>query len=796
MTSDPVGNSGPQRGVSPEQLSAEAALHCSEEHFAQLVSGVRDYAVFLLDSHGNVLTWNAGAELIKGYKADEIIGQHFSRFYTTEAMSIDWPAHELRVAAATGRFEDEGWRVRKDRTKFWANVVITALRHDAGHIRGYLKITRDLTDRKQLEEKLRRSEERFRLLVEGIRDYAIFMLDPQGLVATWNKGAMRLKGYTAEEIIGLHFSRFYPVEAIERDWPAEELRRAAAEGRLEDEGWRVRKDGTQFWANVVITALRDESGNLRGFAKVTRDLTERRQAAENERRLIEEEASRKAAERFAKEIEQQKEQLRVTLASIGDAVIVTDTNGNVTFLNAVAAALTGWRLEEANGRPLESVFRIVNEETKELTQSPIGRVLREKTVVGLANHTALVARDGRWIPIEDTAAPIMTEDGPLTGAVLVFRDVTETRRAIEARLRLAAIVESSNDAIIGESLEGLIVSWNKGAERLYSYSADEIVGQPLSILVPPELTDELPLIMRQVARGDRVNQFETVRVRKDGSRVAVSLTISPIMNSEGKVIGASKIARDITTLKEEARRKDEFVSLLAHELRNPLFPLRNSLELIRLGGNDREAVERNRSVMERQIENLTGLVNDLLDVCRMNRGEFHLHKEQIDIAAVVKQALGKCREIVEERECELAVSIPSEPLTVNADKDRLGQVLCNLLTNAVKYSDRGARIGLIAERDCNEVVIRVKDTGAGIAPSMLPEVFDLFKPIDHPLDYPRGGLGVGLAIVRHLVEMHGGTIQARSAGIGLGSEFEIRLPRAARGDGMQSAGSLRSTITD
>ena len=321
------------------------------------------------------------------------------------------------------------------------------------------------------------------------------MLDPQGRVATWNSGAMRLKGYTANEIIGLHFSRFYPEEAIQRDWPAEELRRASAEGRLEDEGSRVRKDGTQFWANVVITALRDESGNLRGFAKVTRDLTRSKQAEENERRLIEEEASRKAAERFAKEIEQQKEQLRVTLASIGDAVIVTDTNGNVTFLNSVAAGLTGWRPEEAYGRPLESVFRIVNEETKQLTESPVGRVLREKTVVGLANHTALVARDGRWIPVEDTAAPIITEDGPLTGAVLVFRDVTEARRAMEARMHLAAIVESSDDAIIGESLEGRIVSWNRGAEQLYGYSRDEIVGQPLSILVPPEQTDELLSIM-------------------------------------------------------------------------------------------------------------------------------------------------------------------------------------------------------------------------------------------------------------------------------------------------------------
>ncbi len=211
---------------------AERSQRRSEQHFDQLVAGVRDYAIFLLDAQGNVQTWNAGAERIKGYRPDEIVGQHFSRFYPKEAVSSGWPAHELEVAAATGRFEDEGWRVRQDGTRFWANVVITALRDEKGGVRGFLKITRDLTDRKEAEEKLRLSEERFRLMVEGVKDYAIFMLDPEGRVATWNAGAERLKGYTAEEIIGRHFSTFYPPEVVARGWPEEELRRAAADGRI------------------------------------------------------------------------------------------------------------------------------------------------------------------------------------------------------------------------------------------------------------------------------------------------------------------------------------------------------------------------------------------------------------------------------------------------------------------------------------------------------------------------------------------------------------------------------------
>jgi PAS domain S-box-containing protein len=624
------------------QVQAERGLKQSEEHFGQLVAGVRDYAVFLLDRGGHIRTWNAGAERIKGYKADEIIGKHFSTFYPPDAVSSGWPAHELEVASVTGRFEDEGWRVRKDGSRFWANVVITALRDESGEVRGFLKITRDLTDRKQAEEKLRLSEERFRLIVEGVKDYAIFMLDPHGRVATWNAGAERLKGYTAAEIVGQHFSKFYPEDALARGWPDEELRRAAAEGRIEDEGWRVRKDGSRFWANVVITPLRDESGTLRGFAKVTRDLTERREAELTARLLAREEAARQAAEESAREIDRQREQLHVTLASIGDAVVVTDAAGAVTFLNPVAAELTGWKSEEAAGQPLERVFKIINEVTREDFENPVARVFRERRVVELANHTALVAKDGREVPIEDTAAPIRGRDDVISGAVLVFRDVTEARRADEARRRLAAIVESSDDAIIGQTLDGHIASWNRGAERLYGYSAAEVVGKSLAVLVPPDHPDEIPALTERLARGEHIDHFETQRVRKDGTRVDVSLTISPIRDSDGNVIGASKIARDISARKEEDRRKTEFLALLAHELRNPLAPLRSGLQVIRLAGDDRAAVEREAAKMERQLHHLVRLVDDLLDVSRISRGKLHLRKERISLAAAVGHTLEVC----------------------------------------------------------------------------------------------------------------------------------------------------------
>ena len=248
----------------------------TSETFRLLVEVVHDFAIFMLDGAGRVSTWNAGAERIKGYRAEEIVGQHFSRFYPPEAIAEGKPARMLAIAARDGRVEDEGWRVRKDGTRFWADVILTAMRDSDGAVVGFAKVTRDLTERKQAQEALHRSEQTFQLLVESIQDYAIFMLDPEGRVASWNASAERIKGYRAHEILGEHFSIFYPPEDVAQGKPSWELEAAEREGRHEDEGWRVRKDGTRFWANAMISPMRDAHGHLIGFAKVTRDLTQRR----------------------------------------------------------------------------------------------------------------------------------------------------------------------------------------------------------------------------------------------------------------------------------------------------------------------------------------------------------------------------------------------------------------------------------------------------------------------------------------------------------------------------------------
>ena len=251
-----------------------------EQRFQYLISGIRDYAIYMLDQEGYVSSWNSGARRFKGYEAPEILGEHFSRFYTPEDRASGLPARALATALAEGKYEAEGWRVRQDGTRFWASVIIDPLHDEHGNLLGYAKITRDITERKKTEDALRASEERFRLLVQGVSDYAIYMLSPEGVVSNWNIGAERIKGYSEQEIVGLHFSRFYTEEERAGGLPARALETAAREGRYEAEGWRMRKDGTRFWAHVIIDAIHDDSGALIGFAKITRDLTEKKAAAD------------------------------------------------------------------------------------------------------------------------------------------------------------------------------------------------------------------------------------------------------------------------------------------------------------------------------------------------------------------------------------------------------------------------------------------------------------------------------------------------------------------------------------
>jgi PAS domain S-box-containing protein len=512
--------------------------------------------------------------------------------------------------------------------------------------------------------------------------------------------------------------------------------------------------------------------------------------------------------------DRQRESLRITLDSIGDAVITTDAEGRIVSLNPVAATLTGWTQAEAAGRPLDEVFRIFNEWSRQIVENPVEKVLSEGRIVGLANHTILIAKDGTERPIDDSAAPIRDEEGTIQGAVLIFRDMTERRRAERTRLQLAAIVESSDDAIIGKDLDGIIRSWNRGAERLYGYRAEEVIGKPISFLIPPDHPNELPAILERLKHGERIEHYETVRVCKDGRRLDVSLSISPIKDESGRIIGASKIARDITEhkqlyhqLQEADRRKDEFLATLSHELRNPLAPIRNALQILRLAGDDKATIEHAKTVMERQLHQMVRLIDDLMDVSRITRNKLQLRLERVDLALVLRTAVDISRPLIEAAGHELTVSLPTEPIYVDADATRLAQVFSNLLNNAAKYTEPRGKIWLVVEREGNHAVVKVMDSGLGISAEHLAHIFEMFSQVDRSLERSQGGLGIGLTLAKHLTEMHGGTIEAQSEGQDKGSAFIVRLletgeipvpqqPSSAQGESTVAAGQCKILIVD
>ena len=629
------------------------------------------------------------------------------------------------------------------------------------------------------------------------------------------------------------------------------------------------------------------------------------------------EAVRRAEQRAS----EQRELLRITLHSIGDAVITTDVQGRVTYMNAVAESLTGWAKHDGAGRPLDAVFRIVNEETRRPVENPAAKALREGAVVGLANHTLLIRKDGGECPIDDSAAPIRDESGTVSGCVLIFRDVTAQRRVererasqLLARTLLASIIESSDDAIISKSLDGVIQSWNAGAERLFGYTAEEAVGRHISLVIPPDRRAEEDDIIASLKAGRRIDHFETERVRSDGQRIPVSLTISPVKDEAGRVVGASKIVRDVTDrrraeadrqkfvtlvenstdfigmcdlegipffvnraglemvglddleaarsvpvqsfffpedqarivqeflpqvlekghgeievrfrhfktgaarwmayklltlpdafgrpvafatvsqdvterkrleddlirlaadLSEADRRKNEFLAMLAHELRNPLAPISNTVQALHLGGGDAETLRSASAMLQRQVGQMSRLVDDLLDMSRITRGKIELRKGRIELAPIIQQAVEAVRALYRSMDHELTITLPPRPVHLDADPARLAQVVGNLLSNAAKFTDKGGHVWLTVEEDGAQAVIRVRDNGIGIAAEHHPRLFEMFAQVDTSLERSRDGLGIGLTLVKTLVELHGGTVDVHSDGPGRGCEFTVRLP--------------------
>ena len=398
-----------------------------------------------------------------------------------------------------------------------------------------------------------------------------------------------------------------------------------------------------------------------------------------------------------------------------------------------------------------------------------------RTVLETLGNVALLERPVRVTTVVST----------VQGALRARKRQYDLRQRYEDQALLAAIVASSDDAIVSKSLDGIILTWNKSAEHMFGYSAAEAIGQSITIIIPPNRVDEERMILDKVIRGEPIDHFETVRITKDGRAIDVSLTISPIRNATNRIIGASKVARDITaqkqaerSLREADRRKDEFLAILAHELRNPLAPIRNSLHILKFAGKSDPGVEHVREMMERQVHHMVRLVDDLMEVSRITRGKIELRKECIELAAVVRGAVETSLPAIQTGGHELVLEIRDEPLVIEADPIRLAEVFANLLNNAAKYTEGPGTIRLTAIRDGDAVVIKVRDSGIGIPREMLPRVFEMFTQLDGSHGQRQGGLGIGLTLVRSLVELHGGTVSAASEGAGKGSEFTVRLPLA------------------
>jgi two-component system CheB/CheR fusion protein len=485
-------------------------------------------------------------------------------------------------------------------------------------------------------------------------------------------------------------------------------------------------------------------------------------------------------------------ELNVFLDKLPAAAYLCDAEGYITYYNQRAVELWGRapKLNDEVDRFCGS-FKLFSREGAPIRHDECWMALALQHGKSYDGHEIVIERpDGsRWVALAH-ANPFHNELGQVTGAVNVLVDITERRRSELALAQLAAIVESSDDAIISKNLQGVIQSWNAAAERLFGYTAEQAIGRHVSFLFPPDRLDEEDHILARLHAGERVYHFDTVRVRSDGRPIHVSLTISPIRDETGRIIGASKIARDISDHKqaeeriygllaqhEEAdRRKDEFLAMLAHELRNPLGTLHNVLELMKRENGNGGGTAALRETLERQLGQMERLVDDLLDVSRITRGKLEMRKESVELGSVISQCVETCRPLAESLRHELNVSLPAEPVDLYADRARLAQVFSNLLTNACKYTEPRGRICVTVERHGGEVMVCIQDTGVGIARDKLDSIFEMFSQLDRSLDRSRGGLGIGLALVRRLVEVHGGSVEARSDGPGQGSTFVVRLP--------------------
>ncbi len=641
-----------------------------------------------------------------------------------------------------------------------------------GRVRGFVAALVNVTERRRAERALRESEARLRAIIDNWPS-VIFVKDPQGRYLLANKACEPIAGEPAERIVGKTDHDYLPAEVADR-FRADD-RRVLETGetlRYEEEaplGGEVRTSLT------VKFPLRDAAGRPYAVCGIATDITELKRAAE---------ALRVSEERFAR-----------FMQHLPGLAWIKDSEGRYVYANDAAANAFGKTRAELYGRTDDEVFppdtaaQFRENDRRALASGAGVRVVETLRHGDGVVHHSLVSK-----------FPIPGPDGTAALAGGMAIDITEevrTRAVLEeSEERFRQLAENINAVFwMSDPRKAEMQYVSPAYERVWGRPCQSLYEQPLSFFeaIHPEDRDHVRAAsLERQGRGEAVDVEYRV-VRPDGSVRWVRDRSFPVRDTSGRVYRMAGIAEDITerkraeqALREADRRKDEFLATLAHELRNPLAPLRNGLQVMRLARGNPEAVEQAQGMMERQLGQMVRLIDDLLDVSRITRGKLQLRRERADLASVVRSAVEGSRPLIEASGHELTVTLPPEPVYLEADPTRLAQVFANLLTNAAKYTERGGQIRLTAERQGGEVAVAVKDTGIGIAPEQMPRLFEMFSQAAPALERSQGGLGIGLSLVKGLVQMHGGTVEARSEGLGKGSEFVVRLPVAAAGPEQQS----------
>jgi len=716
-----------------------------------------------------------------------------------------------------------------------------------------------LTEQRKAEEGLRCFEDRFHHFLDAVIDYAVFMLDAAGHVATWNEGAKRTKGYEADEIIGKHFSAFYTPEDRDAGKPERVLEMVRREGRFEEEGWRVRKDGSRFWADVVITALRNNEGKMTGFAKVTRDLTTRRQAEETERRLLQERAARRAAEESEGRLRESEDRYRalsrrleVILEGVMDGITVQDRSGKVVFANSAAATVCGFRsvaeLMEANPMDVVSRFEIRDERGQLLHTAdlPGRRALAGEGQRSVSLHVR-DKRDGReWWSLLRAGAVLGPEGDPEL-AINVWHDVTLERRQERQEKHLAAATAALATSldhnemfptlartlvpgladwcavhlVEGDELRTVAVAhtdrsklawarayfdnypsaptearglWNvvrTGRSELYNDVSDAVLvevarspehlatlramGIRAALIAPIKVrertTGAISLVCTESAR--RYEPHDVAFVEELSRRAGAAIENAHLYQAAQEA--ASRAEAAARRAEEANRVKDEFLATVSHELRTPLNAIVGWAGLLKQKPMDASAAK-GIEVIARNARAQVKIVEDILDVSRIIAGKLRIDPKPTDLVAIAREALDVVRPSASAKQIALELESQSDVCLLIGDSERLQQVIWNLLANAVKFTDRQGFVRVTIRRESSNIVLTVADNGKGIDASFLPFVFDPFKQADASTTRRFGGLGLGLALVRHIVELHGGSVGAESDGPGKGATFSVTLP--------------------